>query len=137
MSSTNNKTCLRCVNEELKLLDCSDEQIQFYECPKCFSNFTQKKGKDLTDRWLSSISLVLYCIIFEEEPQNAYQRVGDYFFENSENEIVTFINDIEIELKKPTQKVSEIHDLVYEPKENDVREFLQMVVSYWKEKLNA
>lgn len=132
-----NKKCLRCENVDLKLLPESNEEITFYECPKCLCHYAQKPNHGICDRWGSPISAVLYCIIFERRPQDAYQRVAQYFLDLKTYNIPLMIKEIDRELQKPTQNLRDIHNLVFMPNEEDVRDFLRLVADYWKEKLKG
>jgi hypothetical protein len=126
--------CLRCETIPLALLPESGDQIAFYECPSCHRHFAQKSGRGLCDRWNSPISLVLYGIQFEPKPQAHYQRVAQSLLnDRSQQEIVRMIDEIERELKKPTQQVRDILSLPQE--EDDLRHFLQLVIDYWKASL--
>jgi len=126
--------CLRCETTPLALLPESNDQIAFYECPSCHRHFAQKSGWGLCDRWLSPISLVLYGVQFEPKPQAHYQSVAQSLLhDRSREEIVRMIDEIERELKKPTQQVRDILSLPQD--EEDLRHFLRLVVGYWKASL--
>jgi hypothetical protein len=124
---------LRCETAELTALPESDERIALYECPSCRRHFARRPGRALCDRWLSPISLVLYGIQFEARPQEVYQRIAQSFLrERSREEIAVMTEEIELELKNPTQQVRDILDLQHEEKE--LRHFLRLVVDYWKKR---
>lgn len=124
------QNCLRCETVKLIVLHDSSKEITFYECPNCSRHFAQKLGQGLCDRWLSPISLVLYGVIFERQPQDAYQRIAELFLKQRADDIPFFIEEITQELQKPTQNVCDILGL--QQNEQDVRAFLQLVVDYWK-----
>lgn len=124
------QNCLRCETVKLRVIPQSTQEITFYECPSCSRHFAQKLGHGLCDRWLSPISLVLYGIISERYPQDAYQRIAEQFLEQRVGDIPSLIEEIAQELQKPTQNVCDIFDL--QQNEQDVRAFLQLVVDYWK-----
>ena len=126
--------CLRCGTVDLTILPESGAQHTFYECPSCHRYFARRPGRALCDRWLSPISLLLYGIQFEPRPQAAYRRVAQAFLRaRSRAEIAGMLEEIELELKKPTQQVRDILDLQQE--EAELRSFLRLVVDYWKEAL--
>ena len=128
------KYCLRCETTQLTVLPESSDQITFYECPSCHRNFAQEPGRGLCDRWPSPISLVLYGIQFEPKPQANYQRVAQSLLhEKSREEIAWLAEEIEHELREPTQQVRDILSLPQD--EEDLRSFLRLVVDYWKASL--
>ena len=131
--SESQQNCLRCETIKLEVLPESSKEITFYECPHCHRHFAQKPNQRLSDRWGSPISLVLYGIIFESQPQKAYQRIAENFLAQKTCDIPLMIKEITQELQKPTQNVRDILDL--RQNEEDIRDFLQLVVDYWKEKL--
>jgi transposase-like protein len=124
------QNCLRCETVKLRVIPTSTQEITFYECPSCSRHFAQKLGQGLCDRWLSPIGLVLYGIVFERYPQDAFQRIAEQFLEQRADDIPSLIEEITQELQKPTQNVCDILDL--QQNEQDVRAFLQLVVDYWK-----
>ena len=126
--------CLRCETTPLIVLPESNDRITFYECPSCHRQFAQELGRGLCDRWLSPISLVLYGIIFQPEPQAEYQHIAQYFLdERPREEVARMAEEIEHELRKPTQQVRDILELPHD--EEDLRQFLRLVVDYWKASL--
>ena len=126
--------CLRCETTQLTVLPESNDQITFYVCPSCHRHFAQKPGRGLCDRWLSPISLVLYGIQFEPKPQAHYQGVAQSLLHHKSREkIAWMVEEIEHELRKPTQQVRDILDLSHS--EEDLRQFLRLVVDYWKASL--
>ena len=128
------KYCLRCETTQLTVLPESSDQITFYECPSCHRNFAEEPGRGLCDRWPSPISLVLYGIQFEPKPQANYQRVAQSLLhEKSREEIAWLAEEIEHELREPTQQVRDILSLPQD--EEDLRSFLRLVVDYWKASL--
>lgn len=94
------QNCLRCETVKLRVIPKSTQEITFYECPSCSRHFAQKLGQGLCDRWLSPISLVLYGIIFERYPQDAYQRIAEQFLEQRAGDIPLSIEEITQELRK-------------------------------------
>jgi transposase-like protein len=125
------KYCLRCETSQLTVLPESNDQATFYECPSCHRNFAQEPGRGLCDRWLSPISLVLYGVQLEPKPQANYQRVAQSLLhDRSREEIAWMVEEIEHELRKPTQQVRDILSLPHD--EEDLRDFLRLVVDYWK-----
>ena len=74
--------CFRC-NDALVVIHLL-EDITFYECQKCERDYARKKGKSLTDRWGSPISIPLYGIIFCTEivEDSEVKRFAFMFQEN-------------------------------------------------------
>ena len=123
--------CLRCGTTELTARPGSNEQIAFYECPSCHRQFARRPGDALCDRWPGPLSLVLYGIQFERNPQAASQRIARSFLrERSREEVAGIMEEIERELNEPTQRVRDILDLPHD--EDELRSFLRLVVEYWK-----
>lgn len=128
------KYCLRCETTQLAALRESNDEITFYECPSCRRHFAQKPGRGLCDRWLSPISLVLYGVQFERKPQEHYQGVAQSLLhDRSREQIAWMVEEIEHELRRPTQQVRDILSLPHD--EEDLRQFLRLVVDYWKASL--
>jgi hypothetical protein len=120
--------CLRCGEEALAILPESTAAMTFYECTKCRWRYAKKPGEALHDRWMNPISLVLYPVIFQKDPREHIGRIAELFIEQKDrDEIITTVNEIDRELKEPTQRVSEILDFVHSPSEKIVREFLRGV----------
>jgi len=79
---------------------------------------------------------VLYGVIFERHPQDAYQRVAELFLaQRTREEISRMMEEIAQELEEPTQNVCDILEL--RQKEEDVRGFLRLVVEHWTEALKS
>lgn len=134
--SHSEEKCLRCDDIVLRLLPESTREIKFYRCPKCGRNFAKEPGQQPHDQWGSPISLVLYLVIFHRDPRERIDEIADLFIEQrNRDELSTIVHDIDRELKEPTQRVSEILDLVYSPSEEIVREFLDGVSLRLKEHL--
>jgi uncharacterized protein YlaI len=136
--------CLRCDDQFLHILPESNKDITFYECPECKWNFAKKPDERLHDRWLSPISMVFYGIIFSKDPREEIERISEYFihyYEEGKYKL-SFMNrlieEIDRELNKPTQPVSQILELVHHPSEEIVRDFLEGVniklKEYFKDK---
>lgn len=126
--------CLRCPKEKLEKLSSPSNEITFFECKKCKRNYTKRHGKDLHDRWLSAISLILYPIIFSKDPVTDSKRVANRFIQGSYKRTLLkrITEEIELELSKPTQNVKDILTLKYSTSERVVREYLKKVSIYFK-----
>ena len=123
--------CLRCKTVELTLLPESEKDSTFYACPQCHRHFSKVPGKDLCDRWLSAVSLLLYRIIFSRSPRERAEDIAKSCFETESPERLDWIiQETTLELEEPTQQVSEILTLVHKPPEAEVREFLRLVVEH-------
>jgi len=121
--------CLRCSDVELTRLPESSEEITFFECPSCHRHYAQSPGQSLTYRWSHPVSLALYCILFNREPLSAAPFVAKELMRGrSRDASLKMIEEIELELQRPTQNVSEILD--NPQSEEECREFLQAVVTY-------
>jgi hypothetical protein len=117
--------CLRCQSTELKILP-SPEGITFYQCPSCRRQFAQKPGKSLTERWLGPLSLVLYPVIFSEQPQDDALRVATMLrSQQTADRLAIIVSEIRSEIAHPTQNVRDILDLG--ASEKDLREYLSRV----------
>ncbi len=128
--------CLRCDEQALVILPESDDEITFYKCQKCGWNFAKKPAQELHDRWLSPISLVLYLVTSNKDPRERIDQIADLFIEQKNlNELSTIVQEIDRELKKPTQCVTEILPFDHSPSEKIVREFLRGVSIRLKEHL--
>jgi hypothetical protein len=118
--------CLRCKNITLKILPDSTDQITFYSCPKCQRHYTKKLGQSLHDRWLSPLSIALYPIIFNPNPQSQAKDIADLLNRDlSLEKIKILLNEINNELIHPKQKLKEILDL--KGSEQDIREYLTLL----------
>jgi len=107
----------------------SSEEITFFECPSCHRHYARRPGHSLTYRWLHPVSLALYRILFNQEPLSAAPFVADELMRGrSRDASLKMIEEIEWELKRPTQNVREILD--NPQSEDECREFLQAVVTY-------
>lgn len=125
------RSCLRCDSPKLTVLPESNDQITFYQCPSCMRQYAQRAGRTLCDRWLSPLSIVLYGIQFEPNPQASAERVARSLLQQQEPaEITRMIFEIEAELQEPRQQVRDILDLPHA--EEEVRAFLRQVVEYWR-----
>jgi hypothetical protein len=83
----------------------------------------------LTYRWLHPVSLALYCILFNRAPLSAAPFVAEELMRGrSRDASLKMIEEIELELQRPTQNVREILD--NPQSEEECREFLQAVVTY-------
>lgn len=67
--------CLRCQTTEM--ISSPRGGHAFYECPQCYREYMQSDDGSLHDRWLSALSLVLYPVIFEPQPQERADSVAD------------------------------------------------------------
>lgn len=120
------KFCFRCENE-LIITEKYDD-ITFYECTKCNRNYAKAKGKSLTDRWGSAISIALYSIIFAKQKIAAEEIKKDAieFYERyNKQELKVLIQDIDDEINKPKQKLVDILDL--KGTEEIARDFLSQL----------
>jgi hypothetical protein len=78
---------------------------------------------------LHPVSLALYCILFNREPLSAAPFVAKELMRDRSREAsLKMIEEIELELKRPTQNVREILD--NPQSEEECREFLQAVVTH-------
>jgi len=76
---------------------------------------------------LHPVSLALYGVIFEPLPFPHAHRIAKSLVQNrSPDEIVALVNEIELEIESPTQRVRDILENV--ATEAECREFLAAVV---------
>ena len=121
--------CLRCSGAKLTRLPESPEEITFFVCPSCHRHYAQRPGHSLTYRWLHPVSLALYPILFNREPISAAPSVAEELMRVcSRDALPKMIEEIELELQRPTQNVREILD--NPQSEEECREFLHAVVTY-------
>ena len=118
--------CLRCKSVKLEILPDSTDQITSYSCPKCQRHYSKKLGQSLQDRWLSPLSITLYPIIFNPNPQDRVKDIADLLKRDfSQEKIMILINEISDELINPKQKLKDILDL--KASEPDIREYLTLL----------
>ncbi len=123
MKKIKSEYCLRCKNIKLEVLPDSTDVINFYSCPKCLRHYAKEPGQLLCDRWLSPLSLVLYPIIFDSNPQSRVKEIADLLKRDfSQEKIEILINEINDELNNPKQKLKDI--LNFKASEQNIREFL-------------
>jgi hypothetical protein len=141
--------CLRC---KAPLLECQESipECRFFDCPRCGRRYTLLAGKELTFRWLHPISLLLYPVIFREDPIGWYEDMVATARETPpapnpygrpppdpeilKKEIQASYNEIMLELEEPTQNVRDILDCV--ASEEDLRRFLRSRCESMKEWLD-
>ena len=128
--------CLRCDDAVLRLLSESSRTVKFYVCPKCGWNYAKGQGESLHDRWLSPISVVLYPVTFNKDPRERTDEIAELFIEQkNRDELSTLAQEIDRELREPTQRVTDILPFAHSPSEEIVREFLHGVSTRLKEHL--
>ena len=119
--------CFRCGNTLVILEDL--KEIIFYECQHCMRGYAKKPKQNLTDRWLSPISLVLYEIIFETERISdlRIQRIAEDIKKRWNKERINlFIDDALEELKTPRQKLVDMLGL--KGTEENTRDYLNRLI---------
>ncbi len=123
--------CLRCPEERLDRLASPGPQTQFFRCPACSREYSLEEGKSLTFRWLHPISLVLYGVIFDEDPVGAGKvatAATSLAQGRSDEEIAAFVAEVRLELAEPTQNVRDI--LECQAPEEELRRFLGLVCDH-------
>jgi len=101
-------SCLRCERVVLEPLP-SPDSLEFFRCPQCHFEYSRQKGKGLTDRWLSPISLALYNVIFEVHPGDvAEQSARAFLARRDTHNLPRMLKDIQDELARPRQNVRDI-----------------------------
>lgn len=123
--NSENKKCPRC-GGPLVLNPDTTETIMFYDCPSCPWHFAQCPGQSLHDRWGSPLSIALYSQIFEKHPDQSAEENAKALLSQRPDLIADILNEIDRELKSPTQKVSEIFDFLY-PNEDNLRTHLKLL----------
>jgi len=119
--------CLRCRNVGLRRLPESSPGMDFFDCPVCARHYARAAGKALTFRWLHPISLALHPVLFFPEPRGAEAKSARALREDKAPEqIAAMADEIELELKEPTQRVRDI--IGNAASEEDCRAFLTGVV---------
>lgn len=102
--------------------------IVFYDCPRCLRSYALKNGKTLTYRWLHPISLALYGVLFEKKPNSHAERIANDLRRAYPDHFAHMAQEIELELRQPTQQV---RDIIDNPStEAECRAFLELVVGH-------
>lgn len=123
---TSHIQCLRCKTVPLTVLEASDSQIAFFECPDCRRHYALQPGKQLTFRWLHPISLALYAVQFDESPAGREEEVARSLIRGRPAEhLELIVREIRLELHEPTQQVRDILDC--RASESELRTFLRSV----------
>jgi hypothetical protein len=121
--------CLRCRDVALVPAASSPADVTFYECPTCGRPYAKAAGGPLTYRWLHPVSLPLYCVLFSPEPVPEAERVArDFVQRESDEHLCVLLDEIELELREPTQTV---RDIIDNPQpEETCRAFLRAFVDH-------
>lgn len=123
--TTSSPACLRCAARLAAVGGA--ETLTFWRCAACQRDFTLDANGELTARWLSPITLPLYCVLFDPEPQHASERVAAHFREHPRDVRAAIVADIRDELAHPTQRLAKVLDRPVEAREEDLRAFLRGV----------
>ena len=118
--------CYRCGSQLIELGSKNDE-IAFFECVSCESQYTKKPGGNIHDRWMMPITLPLYSVIFSSDPAQEVERVVQQFQERESEFKKVLVEHINEELENPKQKISEIHEYKF-ANESQLREFLTLFI---------
>ncbi len=102
------------------------EGIEFYVCKHCHSQYAKKPGQVLHDRWLMPLSLVLYPVVLEKEPEEFAAHAAKEISANKNLDIDILKEHIWDEVNHPKQKVSQILNFTY-PDEKKLRAYLKKV----------
>lgn len=119
-------SCYRCQSPLLETTPGGVTDIQFFSCESCYSQYAQKPGEDLHDRWLMPLTLPLYFVIYDKEPSEKVDYVAQELLRKKPEYLATLIEHIQDELDTPKQKLSQIHSYVH-PDEAKLRVFLAQV----------
>ena len=126
--------CVQCADVALTPIQPSPNNIEFFECPKCYRAYARKSGGTLTFRWPHPVSLALYAALFATEPIQIAPDVAERFAsQRSAEEMIRIVDEIEIELQHPTQNVRDILD--NSQTEDQCRAFLRAFVACVRAKL--
>jgi Zn-finger nucleic acid-binding protein len=127
--------CPRCETVELETT--SSDVVKFFACPQCGRHFRATSDGKLVEKWLGPLSLVLYPVIFEKQPQKEAGRIADELYAASDpgrrsmfrpfarDKLKQMLSEIQMELEHPTQKIRDILDAQGE--EADLREYIALV----------
>ena len=127
--------CLRCKTVRLDVLE-SSAAITFYACPQCDRHYARKPGKDLVYRWGNPLSLALYGVIYETDAPPHAARLADQLVRAKDPaELKRIVDEIELELADPTQRVTEILPMAVPKTEENLREFLRLVAAQLRQRL--
>lgn len=122
------ETCFRCgstLDDNTPSPDTG--KINFYFCKNCRSAYAKGPGEKLHDRWLMPLSVVLYPVIFADDPCAHAARVARLFIERKGCDIARLKQHILDEIQNPKQQVSQILNFVF-PDEQLLRKYLIEVV---------
>ena len=125
--------CLRCKTVVLSKLLPHDPDISFFECLECGRQYSLKPGKTMVFRWGHPISLVLYGIIFDDNPVEWAETTARSFVVERTPPIPLeglqrLVDEIRLELKDPTHQVREILNCI--ASEEKLREFLHLFANH-------
>jgi hypothetical protein len=119
--------CFRCGVADLAPLP-SPQGAAFFRCPRCEREFFRTASGALVFRWGHPISLILYPVLFDEDPAARCAQVAALFAEQSPPEkLRQAIDEIRLELNHPAQPVREI--VGCRASEAALRDFLRCVAS--------
>lgn len=121
--------CLRCKTTALQEQEAPAGKIRYFECPACQRRYTLSPGKGLASRWLEPIALVLYGAQFDQRPQDRAVELAEMLMrQRAPEQLLSYAEEIRLELKDPTQRVRDILDCI--AGEEDLREFLRLVAEH-------
>src|SRR5262245_860084 len=121
--------CLRCAGVMLVRLPESNDDITFFECPSCHRHYAKTPAGTLTYRWRHPVTLALYGVLFDDNPVLRAESEAAAFMKNrSCEEILRMTDDIELELKHPSQPVREA--LGNRASEEKCRDYLRAFISH-------
>jgi len=116
--------CFRCRNTPLTDTTPDDlDDILFYECPKCRSEYAKRPGRKLCDRWLMPITLALYGLVCHDNTDDQFDFIYDQMLRQGGAFVHLLILHIDFEIKYPKQHVSDTLNF-YHLDEVALREFL-------------
>jgi len=120
--------CFRCNNALNKT---SEDAAHFYSCSSCNAHYRLDEHTGLCDRWRMPLSLVLYGVIFDKNPETKAVAIAADFKARDDLDLANIVNDIKAELKSPRQKVSSILNFEY-LNEDKLRLFLKLFVNEYE-----
>lgn len=138
--------CLRCEGVEVEPTSqsaASQGEVQFFRCPACGRRFRMTCRGALVERWPGPLGMVLYPVIFDEQPQDRARQMADELYAASQpreeslfgsltiDQLQAIRSEVQLELQHPTQEMREI--LGAGATEADLREYLALVAG----RLNA
>ena len=120
--------CYRCNSNLINVTTSDADDVEFFECTSCKSSYSKRTDGNLHDRWLMPITLPLYSVIFDKNPETRAREQAHEFLNTDNIDIEILKTHIREELESPKQNISEILNFKY-PNEDKLRKYLRCFVT--------